>query len=129
MIKPPYSRITAINLNSGAHRWMVPNGDTPDAVKRHPALAGLTIPPTGGFSRPVMLATRTLLFVAEGWRGAPKLRALDKATGATLAEFTLPGMVSSSPMTYEYNGVQYVAMWVGDTRATPPSQLVAMALK
>ena len=129
VIKPPYSRVTAIDLNSGNHRWMVPNGDTPDAVKQHPALAGLSIPPTGGFARPVMVATRTLLFVAEGWRGAPKLRALDKRTGATLAEFTLPGMASSSPMTYAFNGVQYVAIWVGDTRANPPTQLVVMALK
>lgn len=129
VIKPPYSRVTAIDLNSGNHRWMVPNGDTPDAVKQHPALAGLSIPPTGGFARPVMVATKTLLFVAEGWRGAPKLRALDKRTGATLAEFTLPGMASASPMTYAFNGVQYVAIWVGDTRANPPTQLVVMALK
>ena len=68
IIKPPYSRITAINLQTGEHAWMVPNGDTPAAIANNPALKGLTIPPTGAQTRPVMLATKTLLFTADGYR-------------------------------------------------------------
>ncbi len=36
LVKPPWGRITAIDLNTGDHAWMVPNGDTPDCVKNHP---------------------------------------------------------------------------------------------
>ncbi|MGH7504500.1 MAG: PQQ-binding-like beta-propeller repeat protein, partial [Longimicrobiales bacterium] len=41
LVKPPYSRITAIDLNTGEHAWMVPAGDTPDAIREHPALQGI----------------------------------------------------------------------------------------
>ena len=42
ILKPPYNRITAIDMNAGDHRWMVPGGDTPDAITNHPALKGKT---------------------------------------------------------------------------------------
>ncbi len=128
IIKPPYSRITAINLTTGDHVWMMANGDTPVAIANNPALAGLTIPATGAQTRPVMLATSTLLFTAEGYRGAAVLRALDKATGARLWEGPLPGTVSSSPMTYRVNGRQYIALWTSHQAAGQPSELVTLAL-
>jgi quinoprotein glucose dehydrogenase len=125
LVKPPYGRITAIDLNSGEHRWMAVNGDTPDDIKSNPALAGLTIPPTGKASRAVLLATKTLLFAGEGYGGAPMLRAYDKATGAVVAELPLPGAASSKPMTYMLNDKQYIVLAVGrDT----PAELVAFAL-
>ncbi len=80
LIKPPYGRITAIDMNTGEHRWMVPNGDTPDDVKNNPALAGVKLPPTGKPSKALLLVTKTLLFAAEGYGGGPILRAYDKAT-------------------------------------------------
>ena len=129
LIKPPYSRITAIDLKTGAHAWMVPNGDTPAAIQNHPALAGLAIPPTGAQSRPVLLATKTVLFNADGSGGQPKLRALDKATGARLWEMTLPGAVGSPPMTYEVNGRQFLLMWTSDRGAGQPAELIALALR
>lgn len=128
IIKPPYSRITAINLRTGDHAWMVPNGDTPAAIANNPALKGLTIPPTGAQTRPVMLATKMLLFTADGNGGEPKLRALDKATGARLWEFALPGSVNSSPMSYMINGRQFILMWTSSRAANQPSELVALAL-
>jgi quinoprotein glucose dehydrogenase len=125
LVKPPYGRITAIDMNSGEHRWMAVNGDTPDEIKNNPALAGLAIPPTGKASRAVLLVTKTLLFAGEGYGGAPILRAYDKATGAVVAELPLPGAASSKPMTYLLNGKQYVVLAVGrDT----PAELVAFAL-
>lgn len=128
IIKPPYSRITAINLRTGDHAWMTPNGDTPANIASNPALQGLKVLPTGAQTRPVMLATKTLLFTAEGFRGAPLLRALDKATGRRLAQITLPGTVSNTPMTYRVNGRQYIAVWVSNQGANLPTTLVTLAL-
>ena len=127
-LKPPYSRITAIDLNTGEHAWMVPNGDTPAAIKSNPALAGLTIPPTGGTSRPVVFATRTLLFTGERGGGANVLRALDKKTGATIATIPLPGAISSVPMSYAIGGRQFLALWVADRAGETPSMLVTLAV-
>jgi quinoprotein glucose dehydrogenase len=126
LVKPPYGRITAIDMNAGEHRWMAVNGDTPDDIKSNSALAGLTIPPTGKASRAVLLATKTLLFGAEGYGGAPILRAYDKATGTVVAELPLPGAASSKPMTYMLDGKQYIVLAVG---RDVPAELVAFALE
>ncbi len=128
LIKPPYSRITAIDLHTGEHVWMKPSGDTPTSVRDNPALKGITIPNTGSTARPVMVATKTLLFTAEGWGGAPVMRAIDKKTGEEVWRMTLPGSVSSSPMTYKFGGKQYVAFWVDNARQQRPSELIALAL-
>jgi quinoprotein glucose dehydrogenase len=126
LVKPPYGRITAIDMNSGEHRWMAVNGDTPDDIKSNPALAGLTIPPTGKASRAVLLVTKTLLFAGEGYGGAPVLRAYDKTTGSVLAELPLPGAASGKPMTYMLDGKQYLVLAVG---RDIPAELVAFALE
>jgi quinoprotein glucose dehydrogenase len=129
ILKPPYSRITAINLRTGEHAWMVPNGDTPPAIANNPALAGLTIPATGAQSRPILLATKTVLFNADGSGGQPKLRALDKATGKRLWEMTMPGVVGSPPMTYMADGKQFLLMWVSDRASGKGAELVALTVK
>jgi quinoprotein glucose dehydrogenase len=129
ILKPPYSRITAINLRTGEHAWMVPNGDTPPAIANNPALAGLTIPATGAQSRPILLATKTVLFNADGSAGQPKLRALDKATGKRLWEMTMPGVVGSPPMTYMADGKQFLLMWVSDRASGKGAELVALTVK
>ncbi|MGH7502316.1 MAG: PQQ-binding-like beta-propeller repeat protein [Longimicrobiales bacterium] len=129
LIKPPYSRITAIDLNTGEHRWLIPNGDTPEIYRSHETLAGLDIPPTGSHARPLLLATPSLLFAGEGWGGAPMLRAIDKATGRTVSTWTLPGQVTSQPMTYLHGGRQYIAFWVGDVRSDVRARLLAFALR
>ena len=129
LIKPPYSRITAINLRTGEHAWMVPNGDTPASIRNNPALAGLTIPATGAQTRPVMLATKTVLFNADGSGGEAKLRALDKTTGKRLWEMALPGAVGSPPMSYMVNGKQFVLMWVSNRAAGQGAELIALAMK
>jgi quinoprotein glucose dehydrogenase len=128
ILKPPYSRITAIDMNKGDHLWMIPSGETPDRVKNNPLLKGITVPQTGGFARPVVLVTKTLLIAAEGWGGDPLLRAIDKRTGEVLATIKLPGSVSSVPMTYALNGKQYIAFWVDDQRTHLQSELLAFAL-
>jgi len=125
LVKPPWSRITAIDMNTGEHAWMVPNGATPEEIANNPALAGVELPQTGGFTRAMLLVTKTLLFAGEGWSGAPVIRALDKATGATIAEVTLPGATGAKPMTYMLDGRQYLVVSIGQPG---PAELVALAL-
>ncbi len=126
IVKPPWGRITAIDMNTGEHAWMVANGDTPEDVANNPALAGIEIPRTGKFSRAMLLVTRTLLFAGEGYGGDPVFRAHDKATGEILAEIELPGAVSGRPMTYMVDGRQYIVLSVG---RQGPAELVALALQ
>jgi len=128
IVKPPYGRITAIDMNSGDHVWQVANADTPSSIANHEALQGLDIPRTGVPTRAGMVLTKTLLFAGEGvgGQGSPIFRAYDKATGEIVAEIDLPNVQTGQPMTYEYNGKQYIAMFVsGGSGAT---ELVALAL-
>jgi quinoprotein glucose dehydrogenase len=132
LMKPPYGRITAFDLNRGERAWMVPNGDGP---RNHPALAGLNLPPLGDATPSAVIATKTLLFVTEADKSTPrspvnvggtKLKALDKATGATLWSIDLRVGQNGTPMTYLHEGKQYVVVAVGSTDY--PAELVALAL-
>lgn len=127
ILKPPYNRITAIDLNTGETRWMVPGGDTPDNIKSNPALAGVDIGVTGARSRPAVMATKTLLFATEGFGSKPVLHVFDKATGARIASIALPGSVGGSPMSYMANGRQYIALWVG-APGRLPAELITLTL-
>jgi quinoprotein glucose dehydrogenase len=128
--KPPYGRITAIDLNSGDHLWMTPNGDGP---RDHPALRHLNLPPLGQMGRAAPLLTRTLLFVTEGSAaglsippggGGPRMRAFDKATGRVVATIDLPAGATGAPMTYLHEGRQYIVVAVADADHAP--ELVAL---
>jgi quinoprotein glucose dehydrogenase len=127
LMKPPYGRITAYNMNRGEIAWQIPNGDTPPAVKNNPALKGLTIPKTGSGSQAGLLVTKTLLFAGEGSGGQAFFHAYDKATGAEIWQTAIPGPQTSLPMTYLHQGRQYVVL---ATRGPTGSgaQLVAFAL-
>lgn len=120
LLKPPYGRITAINMNTGDHMWMAPNADSPSWIKNNPGLKGLNIPPTGLPDRVGMLVTKTLLFAGEGsglygsdGGGGKMFRALDKSTGQVLATIELPANQCGLPMTYSINGKQYIVVAVG----------------
>jgi quinoprotein glucose dehydrogenase len=130
LIRPPWGRITAINMNSGDHVWMIPNSDTPEWASNNPALKGIDLPRTGSFDQVGLLVTRTLLIAGEGsglWRaggGGNKLFAYDKATGAKLGRLTLPANQSGIPMTYAVDGRQYLVLAVGAKGL--PGELVAL---
>lgn len=129
IVKPPYGRVTAIDMNSGDHLWWVANADTPERIANHPLLEGVDLPRTGIPTRSGILLTRTLLFVAEGNGAAdalPIMRAVNKETGEIVAELDLPDNQTGLPFTYEHEGTQYLALFVGG-RGTP-AQLVAYAL-
>ena len=132
LMKPPYGRITAFDLNKGNQVWMVPNGDGP---RNHPALAGLNLPPLGDATPSAVIATKTLLFVTQADKSTPrspanvggtKFMALDKATGETLWSIDLGVGQNGTPMTYLHDGKQYVVVAVGGTDY--PAELVALAL-
>jgi quinoprotein glucose dehydrogenase len=128
LFKPPYSRMTAINMNTGDHAWMTPLGDG-NSVRNHPMLKGLNLPPVGGDSNlSGPLLTRTLLITAltrGGTKDGPRLVAYDKATGRLLASTDLPALAIGTPMTYLIDGKQYIALTVA-TRPVP--ELIALAL-
>jgi quinoprotein glucose dehydrogenase len=126
LFRPPYGRITAIDLSSGEHRWMIPNGDTPEAVRNHPALRGVTIPRTGKNAHANLLVTRTLLFYGEGRGGGPLFHAVDKETGAEIASIELPAPTNATPITYLHRGRQYIVVAIAS--ADLPAELVALAL-
>lgn len=126
IVRPPWGRITAIDMKTGDHLWMIPNGRTPASVAEHPSLAGLDIAPTGKATRGGTLVTKTLLFAGEGWGGDPWLRAIDKATGEVLREIELPGTQNGHPITYEVDGRQFIVLSVGGPGMVP--ELVALAL-
>ena len=120
LVKPPYGRITAINLNKGDIAWQVAHGETPDNIKNHPALKGVTIPRTGRSGYIGTLVTKTLVIAGEagvsttpgGLRGA-MLRAYDKTTGKDVGEVYMPAGQTGGPITYMFNGKQYVTVTIG----------------
>ncbi len=125
IMTPPYGRITAINLENGEHLWWIPNGDTPEEIVNHPALAGIELPRTGVPNRSGILLTKTLLFSGEGPGGKPLLRAHDKASGDILAEIVLPRSQTGTPMTFMHLGKQYLVVAVSGEGS---SELVALTL-
>lgn len=126
LVRPPWGRITAVDMNTGNHVWMAPNGDTPQAIKDLPQLAGVDLPRTGKATRIGSLVTSTLLFAGEGFGGDPYLHAYDKATGEVVVSIELPAAQSGMPMTYMHNDVQYLIMTVG--AGGHPAELIALKL-
>jgi quinoprotein glucose dehydrogenase len=119
-VKPPYGVLAAINLDKGELMFQVPHGDTPDNVRNHPALKGLTIPKTGQQGSVGVLVTKTLVVAGDPQvtttpdhpRGA-MMRAYDKMTGKEVGALWMPAAVSGSPMTYKgTDGRQYIVIAV-----------------
>ena len=126
IVKPPWGRITAIDLKTGDRAWMIANADTPKEIAANPALKGINLPRTGAPTHAGLLVTKTLLFAGEGDGGAPVFRAHDKATGKILAEIPLPLSQTGLPMTYVWKGRQFIVMAIGD--GLNASEIIALAL-
>lgn len=130
LIKPPYGRISAIDLDRGDIRWQIANGETPDRIRNSPVLKGLDIPRTGRPGIIGTLVTRTLLIAGEpgfgptpsGQRGS-MLRAYDKASGKEVGAVYMPAPQTGSPMTYMLNGQQYLVVAISG--ANYPGELLA----
>ena len=148
LVKPPYGRVTALNMNTGELEWSVANGDGP---RDHPLLRDLDLPPLGIPNRPAPLVTKSFLFVGEGsdavigtvpggsgaydgpatgydesWRWGTVFRAYDKSSGNTVFEIDLSAGTTGAPMTYMHEGKQYIVVAVS-SRATEP-EWIALGL-
>ncbi|MCH7815095.1 MAG: PQQ-binding-like beta-propeller repeat protein [Proteobacteria bacterium] len=120
--KPPYSRITAIDMNTGEHSWMIPTGETPNRYKNNPALAGIDIGNTGtGALVPMVVTANMLIYTDAAADGTPMLYAIDKETGAIMAEIEAPARSGYGMSSWVHDGHQYIMLQTG-------SKLTAMAL-
>ena len=117
LVKPPWGRITAVDLNTGEIVWQIPHGEAPDNIRNHELLEGVTLPRTGWPGRIGTLVTKTLVIAGDagvfttesGERGA-MLRAYDKDNGEEVGAVYMPSRQSGSPMTYRVDGVQYLVV-------------------
>lgn len=125
ILKPPYSTITAIDMNKGEILWQVPNGDDYPVVTNHPDLAGVDLPPLGGGGKNPVLVTPTLLIHAQRTLDGNVLLARDKMTGEELATIPLPDTASGAPMSYSVNGKQYISLSI---LGNPVPELITFAL-
>jgi quinoprotein glucose dehydrogenase len=134
ILKPPYDRITAYNMNTGDIVWQKPHSSTPDDIKNHPLLKGVTFPRTGQPGRTFIgvLTTKNLVIAGEGGvhsNAAGKrialLRAYDKRTGADVGEVEMPAKQTGSPMSYQIDGKQFIVLAVSGNDG---AELVAYAL-
>ncbi len=125
ILKPPYSTVTAIDMNRGEILWQVANGEDAVGVTDNPALAGLDLPPLGGGGRHPLLITATLLIHAQNTTSGPRLIARNKATGEEVAAISLPAPALGAPMSYALNGKQYIALSI---RGADVPELVVFTL-
>lgn len=125
LTRPPYAHLVAMDLNRGTIAWKVPFGDMPE-LRKHPALAGLTLPPRLGAPGPAgaIVTKGGLVFIGSG---DTALYAFDKATGREVWNRPLPEAAQATPMTYlGPSGRQFVVIATGRADRTA---LVAFALQ
>ena len=126
IFKPPYSRLTAVDMNTGEHLWWIPTGDTPDRIKNHAALQGVDIGETGGAGPAISMVMGDLLVMSDGRRGDSVIHAVNKQTGERLGTVELPVNGQYGMMTYLHNDKQFVVVQIGGSQY--PSSLVALTL-
>ena len=110
--KPPYNRVTAIDMNTGEHLWWVPIGEASDRLKRHPALQGVDLTGIGGGARAVSMVTGSLLLTTRGSNGPAVLDARNKMTGELVGTAELPAPGQYGMMTYMHDDHQYIVVQV-----------------
>jgi quinoprotein glucose dehydrogenase len=133
IVKPPYGVLAAIDLKRGELKWQVPHGETPDNVRNHPLLKGMTLPRTGQNGSQGLVVTKTLVVIGDRQVTAPPgrargamLRAYDKETGREVGEILMPAAQSGSPMTYMVDGRQFIVVAVSGPGF--PGEYLAFAL-
>jgi quinoprotein glucose dehydrogenase len=134
LVKPPYDRITAYDMNTGEMLWQKTHSSTPDEIRNHPALRGLDLPRLGQPGRTFIgtLTTKTLLIAGEGGmhsneagRRVALLRAYDKLTGEDAGAVEMPNKQTGSPMTYVIDGRQFIVLAVSGSDG---AEIIAYAL-
>lgn len=138
MIKPPYDRITAYDMNTGEMLWQKAHGTTADNIRNNPALDGLDVDRLGSYGRIFIgvLTTDSLVIAGEGGvhtndagESVALLRAYDKASGEDIeGRIEMPARQTGSPMTYMHDGKQYIVLAVSHSGANAGGELIAYAL-
>ena len=135
LIKPPYDRITAYDMNTGDLIWQKTHSSTPDEIKNHPALKGLDLPRLGQPGRTFIgvLTTKTLADCRRRRRAHERGRRTRGAAARlrqgrpapTSARVNMPAKQTGSPMSYMINGKQYIVVAVSGVNG---AELIAYAL-
>jgi len=134
LLKPPYDRITAYDMNTGERLWQKTHSSTPDEIANHPALRGMKLPRLGQPGRTFIgtLATKSLLVAGEGGvhtneagKRVALLRAYDKLTGEDVGAVEMPSKQTGSPMTYVIDGKQFIVLAVSGSDG---AEILAYAL-
>ena len=120
--KPPYSRIVAIDMNTGEHLWQIPTGETPARIANSPALEGVDVGNTGtGNLVPMVVTPNMLVYSDVASDGTPMLYAIDKNSGDIVGEIEVPARSSYGMSSWVHDGHQYIMLQTG-------AKLTAMAL-
>ncbi|HEY1575691.1 MAG TPA: pyrroloquinoline quinone-dependent dehydrogenase [Terracidiphilus sp.] len=104
VIDPPWTSLTAYDLNTGDTRWRIPLGNMPELAEKGITGTGSHFPKVN----PVVTAGG-LIFTGSNDR---KIRALDSSTGKTLWEYEAPAAIEGMPAVYESNGREYIVFCV-----------------
>ena len=119
LTKPPYGTLTAINMNTGEFRWHIAAGDTPDEIRNNPALKGITLPTTGQSGNVGLMSTKTIVVQGDpqfstspGHPRGAMLHAYDKMNGTEVGRVWMPAPQTGSPMSYSFDGRQYIVVAV-----------------
>jgi quinoprotein glucose dehydrogenase len=125
VLKPPYAYLDALDMNRGKMLWQNPYGDNP-SVRRHPALRDVSLPPQlGAIGDAGLLVTAGgLLFAGSGDFA---FHAIDKKSGREFWSYPTGDLkTTGTPMTYRFEGRQYVLIAVGGPGSG--ARLLAFAL-
>lgn len=117
LYKPPYSRITAIDMNTGEHAWMIPTGETPDRIRNNPALQGIDVGDTGTGNLVPMVVTPSMLVYSDADHDGTTalLYAIDKATGEEVGRIEVPATSRYGMSSWVHQGHQYIILQTGST--------------
>jgi quinoprotein glucose dehydrogenase len=111
IIRPPWSVITAYDLNRGVIKWQVPLGNAPQGESENLKDTGIMMSRNG----PVVTASG-LIFIATKDEG--KLRAYDEENGKVLWETDLPAASEGVPAVYEVDGREYIVLCAASAKQT-----------
>ena len=126
--KGPVGRITAIDVNTGEHLWVTPNGDAPqaqqDLIRNHPLVQGLDgveINRGRGGSAAMVVTPTMLVAGGQAADNTPQLYAIDKRTGERLGAVEIPSLTRYGMSSWTHEGRQFIIVQLQDG-------LAAMAL-
>ncbi|MGC2400307.1 MAG: PQQ-binding-like beta-propeller repeat protein [Acidobacteriaceae bacterium] len=111
IIKPPWTVMTAYDLNRGVIEWQVPLGNAPQGESENLKGTGVMMARNG----PVVTASGLVLIATKD---EGKFRAYDEETGKVLWETDLPASSEGVPAAYEIDGREYIVVCAASAKHT-----------